>query len=89
MTVGTVGSEGAAALNGACNALAATWGADLGGHGLTCNSINLKLEAGGKPASAEGRRTQAECLVGPAVMLVGPAGAGVNGAVLPVHARRV
>ena len=62
---------------------------DLGGHGLTCNSLNVKVEQSGHKAAADLGLHKAECFVGPAVMLVGPAGAGVNGAVLPVHARRV
>lgn len=84
VTVGVTGREGSEALLGVFNALVATWGVDLGGHGLTCNSLNLTLEAGNQ--SPEPR--DAECLIGPALMLVGPAGAGVNGAALPVHPSR-
>ena len=133
VSVGSPGTEGAAALFGSFNSLAATWAADLGGQGVTCNSLNVKVQGelsssssssggssgsgnshiysnttragggssgassagagaaakGGGAAAAATVNTSHECFVGPAMMLVGPAGAGVNGAALPVHARRV
>ena len=63
VTVGAGGQEGAEALGGACNALAATWAVDLGGQGLTCNSVNLRVEAGAHTSSSP-LQPQPDCLLG-------------------------